>query len=112
MKQIINVLKNEIFNQEQTLNDLVKRVAIAQESYLGNRSNEAFFTIWSDRVKELQKTESNLRHLRSAYVTICNACEIEPLSNEEIIAEKSVKQAKKESRLKTKKQGELSNTGN
>ena len=56
MKQIINVLKNEIFNQEQTLNDLVKRVAIAQESYLGDRSNEAFFTIWSDRVKELQKT--------------------------------------------------------
>lgn len=95
MKHIINVLKNEIFNQEQTVNDLVKKVTISQDAYLKDRSNEAFFNIWSDRVKELQKTESNLRYLRSAYVTMCNACEVEPLTNEEIIAEKSNKKARK-----------------
>lgn len=95
MKHIVNVLKNEIFNQEQSINDLVKKVTIAQETYLKDRSNEAYFNIWSDRVKELQKTESNLRYLRSAYVTMCNACEIEPLSNEEIVAEKTNKKARK-----------------
>ena len=95
MKHILNALKNEIFKHDQSLNDLVKRVTIAQESYLNDRSNEAFFTIWSDRVKELQKTESNLRHLRSAYVTLCDACEIQPLSNDEIVAEKSVKKNRK-----------------
>ena len=101
MKQILNVLKNEIFNQKQSLNDLVNKVAIAQESFMNERSNDALYKIWSDHIKDLQKTESNLRHLRSAYVTMCDACEIEPLSNEEIVAEKNIK--KNNRRLSTKK---------
>lgn len=88
MKQIINVLKNEIFNQNQESEELVKKVTISQESYLKDRSNEALFNIWSDNVKQLQKVESNMRYLKSAYATICNACEVEPMSVEDIVAEK------------------------
>lgn len=100
MKHILNVLKNEIFNQNQTLNELVKKVSISQESYFNDRSNESLFNIWSSQVKELQKTESNLRYLKSAYATICKACEIEPLENEEIVAEKIAKINKRKPREK------------
>ena len=95
MKHIMNVLKNEIFKQHSSINGLVKKVAVSQESYLKNRSNEALFNIWSENVKDLQKVESNVRYLRSAYATICNACEVEPLSVEEILAEKDARVAKK-----------------
>lgn len=91
MKHIINVLKNEIFNQNNEIANLIKKVTISQDSYLKNRNNEAMFNIWSDNVKQLQKVESNLRYLRSAYVTMCNACEVEPQTNDEIIAEKTAR---------------------
>ena len=95
MKHIMNVLKNEIFKLHNTIDGLVKKVTISQESYLNDRSNEALFDIWSERVKEMQKAESDMRHLRSAYATICNACEVEPLSVEDIVAEKDARAAKK-----------------
>ena len=95
MKHIINILKNEIFKQFSSVDDLVKKVAISQESYLKDRSNESLFNIWSENVKDLQKTESNVRYLRSAYATICNACEVEPLTVEEIVAEKTARTAKR-----------------
>lgn len=98
MKHIMNVLKNEIFNQHSLVEGLVKKVAISQESYLKERSNESLFNIWSENVKDLQKTESNIRYLRSAYATICNACEVEPMSVDEIMAEKKVRETKKAER--------------
>lgn len=96
MKHIVNVLKNEIFNQNNIINDLVKKVEISQSSYLKDRGNEAFFNIWSNNVVELQKAESNIRYLKSAYVTMCNACEIEPMAINEIIAEKENKKTRKQ----------------
>lgn len=95
MKHIINILKNEIFKQFSSIDGLVKKVAISQESYLKDRSNESLFKIWSENVKDLQKTESNVRYLRSAYATICNACEVEPMTVEEIVAEKKIKAQKR-----------------
>ncbi len=102
MKHIMNVLKNEIFNQHSLVEGLVKKVAISQESYLNERSNEALFNIWSESVKDLQKTESNIRYLRSAYATICGACEVEPMTIDEIMAEKKVKETKKAERMEKK----------
>lgn len=102
MKHIMNVLKNEIFNQHSLVEGLVKKVAISQESYLKERSNEALFNIWSESVKDLQKTESNIRYLRSAYATICNACEVEPMTVDEIMAEKKVRETKKAERKEKK----------
>ena len=98
----MNVLKNEIFKQHSSINGLVKKVAVSQESYLKNRSNEALFNIWSENVKDLQKVESNVRYLRSAYATICNACEVEPMTVEEIVAEKNGKAVKKAERKERK----------
>lgn len=95
MKHIVNALKNEIFNQNNLINDLVKRVEISQASYLKDRGNEALFNIWSNNVVELQKVESNIRYLKSAYVTMCNACEIEPMAINAIIAEKASKKVRK-----------------
>lgn len=106
MKHIINILKNEIFKQFSSIDGLVKKVAISQESYLKDRSNESLFNIWSENVKDLQKTESNVRYLRSAYATICNACEVEPLSVEEIVAEKTARTAKKAARKSSQKESE------
>lgn len=106
MKHIINILKNEIFKQFSSIDGLVKKVAISQESYLKDRSNESLFNIWSENVKDLQKTESNVRYLRSAYATICNACEVEPLSVEEIVAEKTARTAKKAARKSGQKESE------
>ena len=102
MKHIMNVLKNEIFNQHSLVEGLVKKVAISQESYLKERSNESLFNIWSENVKDLQKTESNIRYLRSAYATICNACEVEPMTVDEIMAEKKVRETKKAERKEKK----------
>lgn len=95
MKHIVNVLKNEIFNQNNLIDGLIKKVTISQESYLNDRSNEALFNIWSENVQELQKVESNLRYLKSAYVTMCNACEIEPQSLDEIVNEKAERKPRK-----------------
>ena len=89
MKHILNVLKNEMYSQNVELESLVKKVTISQESYLKDRSNEALFNIWSENITGLQKIEQNLRYLRTAYSTICMACEVEPQTLEEIIAEKS-----------------------
>jgi len=102
MKHIMNVLKNEIFNQHSLVEGLVKKVAISQESYLKERSNEALFNIWSESVKDLQKTESNIRYLRSAYATICNACGVEPMTVDEIMSEKKVRETKKAERKERK----------
>ena len=95
MRHIVNVLKNEIFNQNTLIDGLIKKVTISQESYLKDRSNEAFFSIWSQNVKELQKVESNLRYLKTAYVTMCKACEIEPQSLDDIINEKAERKPRK-----------------
>lgn len=95
MKHIVNVLKNEIFNQNNLIDGLIKKVTISQESYLNDRGNEPLFNIWSENVKELQKVESNLRYLKSAYVTMCNACEIEPQSLDEIVNEKAERKPRK-----------------
>lgn len=95
MKHIVNVLKNEIFNQNNLISGLIKKVTISQESYLNDRGNEPLFNIWSENVKELQKVESNLRYLKSAYVTMCNACEIEPQSLDEIVNEKAERKPRK-----------------
>ncbi len=103
MKNIINVLKNEIFNQTNSMESLIKKVTVAQESYLKDRSNDGLFSIWSEAVTEMQKTESNLRALRNAYSIICKACEVEPKTIEEIIAEKS---QRKERKPRTKKNEE------
>ena len=98
MKHILNVLKNEIFNRHNLIDNLVKKVTVSQESYLKNRTNEPLFNMWSDAVKELQKVESDMRYLRSAYATICTACETEPLSIEEIVKERTVKETRREER--------------
>ena len=103
MKQIISMLKTEIFTQYSHINDLVKKVTISQESYIKDRSNEALYNTWSEDVQKLQKAESDMRYLRSAYSTLCNACEVEPMSVEEIVADKEAKKAKKESRQSTPK---------
>lgn len=95
MKHIANVLKSEIFNQNSIITDLIKKVTVSQDSYLKDRNNEAFFNIWLQNVKELQQAEANIRALKSAYVTICKACGIEPQTVNEIIAEKSEKKARK-----------------
>ena len=102
MKHIMNVLKNEIFNQHSLVEGLVKKVAISQESYLKERSNESLFNIWSENVKDLQKTESNIRYLRSAYATICGACGVEPLTVEEIVSERTARETKKAERKERK----------
>ena len=102
MKHIMNILKNEIFNLNNQIEDLVKKVTVSQESYLNDRSNEALYNRWSENVKDLQKAESDMRYLRSAYSTICNACEVEPMSVEEIIKLKDEKAAKKAERKERK----------
>lgn len=104
MRHILNILKNEIFNYHNTINGLVKKVTVSQDSYLKDRSNEPLFNVWSESVKDLQKAESDLRYLRSAYATICSACETEPMSVEEIIAEKNARAAKKAERKERKSQ--------
>ncbi len=102
MKRIMNVLKNEIFNLYNTINNLVKKVTASQETYLKDRTNETQFSNWSETVKDLQKAESDMRYLRSAYATICNACEVEPMTVEEIVAEKNGKAVKKAERKERK----------
>ena len=95
MKHILNILKNEIFNHHKLIDTLVKKVTVCQESYLKDRTNEPLFNSWSESVKDLQKAESDMRYLRSAYATICNACEVEPMTVEELVGEKNTKAAKK-----------------
>ena len=102
MKHILNVLKNEIFNIHNTINDLVKKVTVSQESYLNDRSNDALFNSWSEKVKDLQKAESDMRYLRSAYSTICTACEVEPMTVEEIVGERTARASKKAERKERK----------
>ena len=102
MKHILNVLKNEIFNLHNTINDLVKKVTVSQESYLKDRSNETLFNNWSEKVKDLQKSESDMRYLRSAYATICTACEVEPMTVEEIVSERTARETKKVERKERK----------
>ena len=102
MKHILNVLKNEIFNLHNTINDLVKKVTVSQESYLPDRTNETLFKNWSEKVKDLQKSESDMRYLRSAYATICSACEIEPMSVEDIVGERTARESKKAERKERK----------
>ncbi len=102
MKHILNVLKNEIFNLHNTINDLVKKVTVSQESYLKDRTNETLFKNWSEKVKDLQKSESDMRYLRSAYATICSACEIEPMSVEDIVGERTARESKKAERKERK----------
>ena len=104
MKHILNVLKNEIFNQNNQTDGLVKKITASQEAYLKDRKNEKLFNVWSENVKGLQKVESNQRYLLSTYATICAACETEPMTIEEIIAEKSAKATKKASRYPAKKE--------
>lgn len=106
MKHILNVLKNEIFFQTKQIDDLVKNVTISQESYLKDRNNEELFNSWSNNVNALQKTEANLKSLRSAYVILCKACDVEAMTNEEIIAEKTAKKAKKVQKEKMAKKGD------
>ncbi len=106
MKHIMNVLKNEIFNQNTNLESLIKKVTVSQESYLKDRSNDGLFSIWSEAVKELQKTESNLRSLRNAYSIICKACDVEPKTISEIVAEKSQRKERKPRAKKTVNQVE------
>ena len=103
MKHILRVLKNEIFTQSKQTEKLVQKVADSQTAYLADRGNETLYNTWSDRVKELQKKESDMRYLKSAYATICTACEIEPMTVEEIIAEKSARTEKKASKKADKK---------
>lgn len=67
MKHILNVLKNEIFNQNKQTDGLVKKITASQEAYLKDRKNEKLFNVWSENVKGLQKVESNQRYLLSAY---------------------------------------------
>ena len=98
MKHILNVIKNEIFEQNSSIDDLIKKVSISQQSYMKDRGNEALFNIWNENMKELQKTEQNLWYLKSAYSTLCTACEVEPQTIEEIMAEKTAKKAKKASK--------------
>ena len=102
MKHILNVLKNEIFNLHNNINDLVKKVTVSQDLYLNDRSNEAQFNDWSNAVKDLYKSESDMRYLRSAYDTICTACEIEPMTVEEIVSERTAKETKKVERKERK----------
>ncbi len=102
MKYIMNVLKNEIFNNHNSINDLIKKVTVSQEAYLKDRSDEALFNNWSEKVKDLQKHESDMRYLRSAYVTICSACEVEPMTVEEIVNERTAKESKKAERKERK----------
>ncbi len=102
MKHILNVMKNEIFNLHNTINDLVKKVTVSQESYLKDRTNETLFKNWSEKVKDLQKSESDMRYLRSAYATICTACEIEPMSVEDIVGERTARESKKAERKERK----------
>ena len=102
MKHILNVLKNEIFKLHNTINDLVKKVTVSQESYLNDRKNEALFNSWSETVKDLQKSESDMRHLRSAYATVCAACEVEPMTVEEIVGERTARATKKAERKERK----------
>jgi|GEM_PF-6907120 len=98
MKQILNVLKNEIFSQTKQIDGLVKKITASQDAYLKDRSNEELFNSWSGNVSSLQKVEGNLKALRTAYITLCGACGVEPLSNDQIVAEKAAKKAKKSSK--------------
>ena len=102
MKYIMNVLKNEIFNNHNSINDLIKKVTVSQEAYLKDRSDEALFDNWSEKVKDLQKSESDMRYLRSAYATICTACEVEPMTVEEIVSERTARETKKVERKERK----------
>ena len=102
MKHILNVLKNEIFKHHNTISDLVKKVTVSQETYLNDRSNEAQFNNWSNTVKDLQKSESDMRYLRSAYAAICTACEVEPMTVEEIVSEITARETKKVERKERK----------
>lgn len=108
MKHIINFLKTEIYKQFSNIDGLVKKVTISQESFLKERSNEALFNIWSENVKNLNTVESNLHTLHSAYATICSGCGIEPMSVEDIVAEKNSKAEKKALR-KSKSKKEIAN---
>ena len=102
MKHIMNVLKNEICNRFSEMDGLVKKVTVSQESYLKNRGNESLYDSWSENVKDLQKAESDMRHLRAAYSEICEACGTEPKSNEDIVAEKIAKAVRKSERKSRK----------
>ena len=102
MKYIMNVLKNEIFNQFSNIEGLVKKVTVSQESYLKDRGNESLYDQWSENVQKLQKSESDMRYLKSAYATICNACEVEPMTVEAIVSERTVKAEKRAARKESK----------
>lgn len=98
MRNILSMMKTEIFNLYSTIDELVKKVTNSQTSYLKDRGNEALYNQWSENVKDLQKAESNLRYLKTAYATVCEACEVEPMTVEEIVAEKTEKAARKSAR--------------
>lgn len=98
MRNILSMMKTEIFNLYSTIDELVKKVTNSQASYLKDRGNEALYNQWSENVKDLQKAESNLRYLKTAYATVCEACEVEPMTVEEIVAEKTEKAARKSAR--------------
>ena len=53
MKYIMNVLKNEIFNQFSNIEGLVKKVTVSQESYLKDRGNESLYDQWRENVQKL-----------------------------------------------------------
>ena len=104
MRNILSMMKTEIFNLYSTIDELVKKVTNSQASYLKERGNEALYNQWSENVKDLQKAESNLRYLKTAYATVCEACEVEPMTVEEIVAEKTEKAARKSARKTTQKE--------
>ena len=104
MRNILSMMKTEIFNLYSTIDELVKKVTKSQASYLKDRGNEDLYKQWSENVKDLQKAESNLRYLKTAYATVCEACEVEPMTVEEIVAEKTEKAARKSARKASQKE--------
>ena len=109
MKNIISMLRSEIYSQFLGIDNLVKAVTVSQDSYLKDRTNKSFFNIWSENVKKLQKAESDIHYMHSAYVTLCEGCGIEPMSVEDIVAEKKIKAQRRALNKDKKKEGSSTN---
>jgi len=98
MKHILSAVKAQLVERLTNTENLVKKVTIAQEAYRGDTSNEFLFNNWMNAMEELSKNEQVIRHLKSAYRSMCSACEVEEQTVEDILQEAVAKQAKKAAR--------------
>lgn len=98
MKHILSSIKKELVNSFNLSESLAKKVSVAQEAYFKDKNNEFLFKNWLSSMEELSKNEQASRHLKSAYKSMCSACEVQEQEIEELLSESADRQAKKAAR--------------